>query len=459
MTSPRRSLAGGSLLFVLAFLVFCSQPLHAIPAFARKYGLPCSACHEAWPKLNSFGQKFKDEGYQLGNEKDAPIYQQPTYWPVAMRITPHWHFESAGRTPIDTAAGGTVEQTLNTHGFDLTGIDILTGGTLAKNISFLLVPSIDPGDGTVGFESANVRLDNMWGSPWLNFKFGKFEQDLPLSEKRMMTFSNVGGAYQLYHFVPIGDANIDESASLGENQLGIELMGHSEDDHTRYAVSLMSSNNGSPGLPRGRSYDGYLHISQGFLAGRLGLQRIGAYGWAGLRPTYFLTSGGDILPGAGRGNRSFYRAGFYGSLYIGKCDVTGVYQRAGDNVFLANAVSASPFAVSTPTVNQPTVLPAGAQGPTWNTGTIEAHYTYSPQLFIIGRYELTRISRQVLATNPSDLGNADVFTIGYRYYPFMHSRDGLAWHQEFSTINLKGLATSGQDQRTSSYFMGFDFAF
>ena len=139
--------------------------------------------------------------------------------------------------------------------------------------------------------------------------------------------------------------------------------------------------------------------------------------------------------------------------------MTGVYQRAGDNVFLANAVSASPFAVSTPTVNQPTVLPAGAQGPTWNTGTIEAHYTYSPQLFIIGRYELTRISRQVLATNPSDLGSADVFTIGYRYYPFMHSRDGLAWHQEFSTINLKGLATSGQDQRTSSYFMGFDFAF
>ena len=27
-------------------------PLHkvmAIPAFARKYGLPCSACHTAWP--------------------------------------------------------------------------------------------------------------------------------------------------------------------------------------------------------------------------------------------------------------------------------------------------------------------------------------------------------------------------------------------------------------------------
>ncbi|HEX2715933.1 MAG TPA: hypothetical protein VHM88_27430, partial [Candidatus Acidoferrales bacterium] len=24
----------------------------AIPAFARKYGVPCSACHTAWPELN-----------------------------------------------------------------------------------------------------------------------------------------------------------------------------------------------------------------------------------------------------------------------------------------------------------------------------------------------------------------------------------------------------------------------
>jgi len=458
MTSPQRSLAGGLLLTsILLLLFFTPTDSFAIPVFARKYGLPCSACHEAWPKLNSFGQKFKDEGYQLRNEKDAPIWLRPEFWPVAMRITPHWHFESAGRTPVDSAPSG--EQTINTSGFDLTGIDILTGGTLANNISFLLVPSIDVGSGTVGFESANVRLDNLWGSPWLNFKFGKFEQDVPLSEKRMMTLSNVGGAYQLYHFVPPGDANTDEFASLGENQLGIELMGHSEDDHTRFAVSLLSSTNGTPGLPFGRSYDGYLHLSQGFLVPHLGLQRVGVYGWAGLRPTFFLTTTTDgvpgvPIPGAGRGNRSFYRSGVYGSVYIGKFDVTGVYQRAGDNVFLANATSASPSAI-----NQPTVLPVGAQGPQWNTGTIEAHYTYSPQLFIIGRYELVRISRQVLASNPSDFGNVDVFTIGYRYYPFMHSRDGLAWHQEFATENFKGLASSGRDQRFSSYFMGFDFAF
>jgi hypothetical protein len=437
-----RSLAAGLLLAF--FLLGSVRSAVAIPAFARKYGLPCSACHEGWPKLNSFGQTFKDNGYQLMNDRDAPIYQNASYWPVAMRITPHWHYESVGNTTVDTAGGGTTEQTIKTSGFDLTGIDILTAGTLAKNISFLLVPSIDPGDGTVGFESANVRFSNILGSPWLNFKFGKFELDGPLSEKRMMTFSNVGGAYELYHFAPVGDVN---DFSFGENQIGVELMGHSADDHTRYAASVVSSTNGGLGLPGGRSYDGYLHLSQGFLVPHLGLQRIGAYGFVGLRPTFFLTSGGEPIAGTGRGNRSFYRAGVYGSVYLGRFDLAAVFQRAGDNVYLGNALSPND------------TLPVGAHGPIWNTATFEAHYTYSPQLIVIGRYELVRMSQQALDSNPSELGNLDVFTIGYRYYPFMHSRAGLAWHQEFATLKSRLTSDTGQDQRSSSYFMGFDFAF
>jgi hypothetical protein len=204
------------------------------------------------------------------------------------------------------------------------------------------------------------------------------------------------------------------------------------------------------GLSQGRTYDYYLHLSQGFMAGKLGLQRVGVFGLSGFRPTFFQTSGGTPLPGTGQGNRSFYRAGAYGSLYIGRFDLTAVYQRAQDNVFIANGIGADLGGGA---------LPVGAQGPRWNTGTFEAHYTYSPRLFFIGRYELVRMARQLLATNPSDLGDTDVFTIGYRYYPFMHSRAGFAWHQEFASMKSRKTAFSGLDQRTSSYFMGFDFAF
>src|ERR1700755_2720935 len=129
---------------VLGIFLFSCTQASAIPAFARKYGLPCSSCHEAWPKLSPFGQQFKDNGYQMMNDRDAPIFQQAAYWPVAFRITPNWHRESVNRTDITNPATTlTTEGQLTTHGFDLSGMDILAAGTLAKNISFLLVPSAD----------------------------------------------------------------------------------------------------------------------------------------------------------------------------------------------------------------------------------------------------------------------------------------------------------------------------
>src|SRR5439155_21261181 len=101
-------------MLVLGVLLACARPALAIPAFARKYGLPCSACHEGWPKLNSFGQTFKDNGYQLMNERDAPIYQSPAYWPVAMRITPLWYYESVGHTNVDTSGVVMIDKTIKT---------------------------------------------------------------------------------------------------------------------------------------------------------------------------------------------------------------------------------------------------------------------------------------------------------------------------------------------------------
>jgi len=138
MTSPQRHFAGW-LLFAF-FLAGALPQANALPAFARKYGLRCSACHEAWPMLNYFGQKFKDNGYQLMNDHDAPIWQNPSYWPITLRITPFWHRESTDKVAVDGTGTTTVNRQISSSGFDNTGLDILTGGTLEKNISFLLVP-------------------------------------------------------------------------------------------------------------------------------------------------------------------------------------------------------------------------------------------------------------------------------------------------------------------------------
>src|SRR5438067_11328086 len=118
MASLRRGGIASALLIAFLFLG-CVQNAFAIPAFARKYGLPCSACHEAWPKLNVFGQTFKDNGYQLMNDRDSPIWQHPAYWPATFRITPNWHRESISKAAVDVVngvAGNQVERQLNSHG-------------------------------------------------------------------------------------------------------------------------------------------------------------------------------------------------------------------------------------------------------------------------------------------------------------------------------------------------------
>src|SRR4030088_2291893 len=325
-------------LLVLGALLTDSRPARAIPAFARKYGLPCSACHEAWPKLNNFGQTFKDNGYQMMNDRDAPIFQQAAYWPVAFRITPNWHRESVDRTDITNPATGgvTTEGQLTTPGFDLTGMDILTAGTLAKNISFLLVPSAD-NTGAFHFESANVRFDNLLHTSWLNVKVGKFELDNIISEKRILTLSSNGGLYQIYHFVPVGDIN---GFGLGDNQLGAELSGHSKNDYTRYSIALLSSNDGNVGLPNGHGYDTYLTFSQAFEAGSLGLQRVGAFAYVGRAPTYASSTAGGTAIADGLGQKSFYRAGLYGLWYIKKLDFMTMYTHASDSAFLGTGTPA-----------------------------------------------------------------------------------------------------------------------
>lgn len=433
----------------LGILLAWVQPAYSIPAFARKYGLPCSACHEAWPMLNNFGQTFKDNGYQLGNGKDAPVFQDPSYWPIMFRTTPMWHRESNDRRAVDAVPGnafsGQVERTITTSGFDLGGVDAITAGTLYNNISFFVQPFI--GNSSINLLQAWARLDNLAGSHWLNVKMGKFELDLPISQERSLILNN-SGPYYNYFFTPRGDSNF--FSGIGTTQLGVELEGHSDNDYTRYSVAVVSSNSGQTGLPLNQTYDVYLNLDRAFEVPKLGRQLFGVYGYLGESPTFFQTSAGNRIPGTGTGNRSFYRAGAYGLWYFGKFDVDAFYMHGQDNVFLGNSVAA----------NQPQFLPPGARGPTWNGGFVEGHYNPNPRLILIGRYELTRMSKEANPGIPHFLSNLDSWTVGYRWYPIMSPRAGFAWTQEYSRITNTGTAPlSGKDSVGNSLLMGFDFDF
>jgi hypothetical protein len=464
-----------ALLLLLAVLLPAPKPANAIPAFARKYGLPCSACHIGWPELNNFGQVFRDNGYQMMNERDSPITRDPSYFPITIRITPQWHRESADNQVVDdvpgSATGGSHPGTLSTSGFDLSGMDIWFAGTLYKNISFSALPSSDQ-NASFHFENAFVRFDNLLHTPWLNFKVGKFELDLPVSEKRLLTMSGNGGFYYIYHFTPLNDAN--PFGGIGDNQLGMELAGHNANSYTRYTFAALSSVDGNPGLlygsptgqVAGRTFDYYGHFEQGFNTFGNGFMKVGAYSYFGFAPTFFQTStsNGVPVPIYGRGNKPFYRAGAEWKWYFNKWLVKGVYLHGYDNAFLANGVPSNTGTLSDT-----------QRAAKWNGGFLEGQYIISPQWIIIARWETIHMSQQAdISITPGDTGNLNAFTIANRWYPFMFSRAGLALQQEYSFVRSNGVTNQGGGFGTlctdagrafnctissSSLFFGIDFDF
>jgi hypothetical protein len=458
--------------FLLVAIVLCdvrtatalpTGKLIAIPAFARKYGLPCSACHTAWPELNNFGQVFRDNGYQLMNDRDSPIWQNPSYFPISFRITPAWHRETTTNQQFDTGTG-----TLTQAGFDLSGMDLWSAGTIYKNISFVLLPSSDP-TAVWHFESAFIRFDNLKGSSWFNVKFGRFETDNLISEKRFLFLSNNGGIYQIYHFNVPGSIN---NFGYGDNQIGVELAGHSANSYTRYSVAVLSSNEGGvnfttdvlPGAPfAGRSYDVNLAFSQAFNApgtpgeSGFGQERIGAFAYIGQRPTAYLTEGG--VPEVGVNNKPFYRIGFAGDLSYKNLELLPLFMYGHDNPYLGQfgIPGGSP-------------LPAGAQAPTFYGGFLEAHYYLNPQNVALARFEQINVGQQALNTTQGSLGNITAVSLGYRWYPIMFSRGGVALDGEFSRVRTIGVEPlSGDGTGTvgdpgaavwsNSIYFGIDFDF
>jgi hypothetical protein len=118
-----------------------------IPAFARKYGTSCSTCHVAIPKLNSYGDAFRRNGYVLPQGDTALVKEQPValgakaweqLWPKAI-----FPGEIHGSVPLSLYMHQRVvvqfseDKTKDTVLFDAPHeLELLMGGNLGKRVSF-----------------------------------------------------------------------------------------------------------------------------------------------------------------------------------------------------------------------------------------------------------------------------------------------------------------------------------
>jgi len=439
----------------VVLLVAPAMRAEAIPAFARKYGMSCTACHVAWPIFNQEGQNFRDNGYQFGLGKDDPVTLSPAYIPIALRTTPAYQFTRQTNQPSDQ---GPI--TVQSGGVPLPpGVDILTAGTVAKDISFLLVVSGFGPDGTASVESAWARLDNLFGSGWLNFKIGKFELDEPASAHRGVALTY---GYAVYGAHPLGST---VGFDMGENQVGIEIDGHDARSATRYSLSFTSLNGGEvlSGRESGNGWSSpmvYGHVQQAFETGSSVLPwvRVGALGGIGWWPTTFDTSAGTPIAGTGREHKKLIRAGGELSWLMGNAATplffTVAYQYGREDAGLAEAGTTDPATgIDLSTVSNS--FHGGFAELDWVPFS-ESSYNSVPWL-LFARYDIVRFQRGT--------GDVDGGTIGVRRYLALGPRASAAIHLEAHVDQAKGIGApdpvSGLPMNvvTQSVLAGVDFDF
>lgn len=459
-----------------------TQNANAIPAFARKYGFSCNVCHvPGFPKLNDTGNVFRDQGYQLGADEDLPTHQGITmgYWPVSFRSTLGYQ-----RASVRTDGSG-----ITTGGFGFTGLDLLSFGLLDRNISFGLVYT--PGLGSAGFgtgasdsdlEAAFVRLMRLErflgvkseaGDYLLNLKVGKFELDVPFSEKRSPTLNT---PFVMYHYLPgtpytstISGTSTSSylnpnSFAIGENSPGLELTGIKKTSATggyfRYSLAALSTNafsgplsgcsSGTSCGTGGRNMNFYGHVTQSF--GGYGIvtgQRIGLFGAYGNAPTV-VNASCPTCQAVGGSGQPFTRIGGDVSLtFDGQWNLFGAVMYGNDskNMFVSQGI-------------------ANAQNASWTGAFVQLDWfpsllpvVHMPGWLFSYRYDVIRNHRQGDPTFAKDYNNVKSHTVMARYYLHQSSRTDIALHAEYNNYQVKGVGTRGDALEGQTVLTGIDFAF
>jgi hypothetical protein len=422
-------------LSVLILLVSLPRPAMAVPAFARKYGVRCTVCHEAWPVLNDFGRAFRDNGYRMNLGKDEPSVTDPGYWPVYALAEPHFGFDL-----VKSHTGG-ADTTLQKNGQFQTGLAVLGAiGTLGDHASFLVIPVAAVNGLTLGFPTAEFRFNNLFDSSWLNVRLGNSEPDLPVSRVRDLDLTGVGlGAYS-YHS-PGSVSGFD----MGGNQLGLEFMGHSRGSRTRYSVSVFNVT-GSPEKDTTFNTPGvYGHVTHKFMLNEGPLTGIEIGGFA----SYATWPVG--LPAAAGGT----------SGTVGLTDRKASTKYGGEvhGWFGPEALPVHAIFTWLQGRDDQGLVPGSVRDGVFNGGFLEVIANPRLPLVIFGRFDFVRNQDQAVPTRPRDFNDQTAYSVGVKHTFEYTTRAEYALAVNYSLSQIKQGAPNGSDLTHHSLWAGIMFAF
>ena len=387
----------------------------SIPAFARKYGMKCSACHLAVPVLNRYGQAFKDNGYRMKVGTDDLRANEPAYWPAFAWLWKNYEVD------VERVGGRTAQQA----GGIADGALVFGGlGSISDRVSFRFVPIVYE-NGVTFADAGWIRYNQAFGSDWLNIKVGSNELESPINPGREY---NMGASRfaVLYAYAVPGSVS---RFSVLFPQPGIEIMGHDRGSRSRYAVNVFNS----AGAPRAHctfcapGVFGRVTHRHDLESGFLRSVQVGAFGAYATWPVGPDTS--DL-----KGQRRF-----------------------GGDLELLLGSDVLPFRVTLMGMtgqDDRALIPAATRDPRYDAGLLQLEYIPRLPLVFYSRLQMIRNRRQAVAGTPDNFGDQDFQFVGVRHAFDLNSR--FAWLLELSywRWTIKRVAPGGADVTHHTVWLG-----
>ncbi|MBU0559726.1 MAG: hypothetical protein KJ799_09950 [Bacteroidetes bacterium] len=230
MNNPK-SVFSISILFLI--LIGSLNYTEAIPSFARKYKTSCATCHAPYPKLNPFGEAFRQNGYRFpgGDEqftKEEPVsigseaYKRvwpEAIWPSSLPGTSPVSFRTRFNYTVDKNDANELESTFNPP-----ALQVIATGTFGDDVSFYVGAHLFE-DGEVGsIDRAFIRLNDLFASSLegnvLNLRIGQFIPDIVPFATNHRGIYNTAFAFNTYS--PLMGESFGGAHGHGNTPFGIE---------------------------------------------------------------------------------------------------------------------------------------------------------------------------------------------------------------------------------------------
>ena len=275
------------------------SPSHAIPAFARMYGLSCSTCHIDFPKLNDFGKAFKDAGFKfpkddelrikippvmLGAPANAELWPKaiwpgtiPGIPPIGLRMNTYFQYTGSSKdkfaalTPV-----GSLPPFVPSTDFETGSFSLFSAGNFGSDIAFWVDDYLSSGGSSAngGLGEAYLKfvdIGRLMKLPKnsLNLRIGSFELELPFTQIHSIWIS----PYDIYFQSNIGAMNgmiplqqfVNNHFLLASTGQGVEISGGRHTGGYNYSLAVVDQHTGG-----GNGYSPYVPSATGSSQGGVG---------------------------------------------------------------------------------------------------------------------------------------------------------------------------------------------